>query len=86
MPGPATVAFTAGEVVNEGDAAAIRELSGYLVSEHRPRRGEADLLDVAAAEAAGENGDELPGPLGSGMSARAGSLSSSRTTARMRLS
>jgi hypothetical protein len=43
----------------EGDAAAVRQLSGHLVPQDRSGSGAPDLLHVAAAEPAREDADDL---------------------------
>ena len=62
VPGQATVAFAAGQVVDERDAPPV-ELRRHLVTEHRPRGRGADLLDVGAAQPAGEHPDERAVPV-----------------------
>ena len=71
MAGETALALAARKVMDS----ATRAVGGHcddLVPEHRPRRGEAELLDVGAAEPAREDGHELAGPSGSGTSASAG--------------
>ena len=67
-PARQRVAFAAGQVVDERDAPPV-ELRDDLVAEHRPRGRGADLLDVGAAQPAGEHADERAVPSGSGTSA-----------------
>ena len=50
--------------MDERHAPAVGRLRDDLVPEHRPRRGEAELLDVGAAEPAREDGHQLAGPVG----------------------
>jgi hypothetical protein len=45
-------------MVDEGDAAAVRKLRRHLVSQDGPRSGAPDLLQVAAAEPAGQDTDD----------------------------
>ena len=55
VPGEAAAAGAAAGVVDQGDAAAVGGRGDDLVPEHGPGRGDADLLDVRAAEPAGEH-------------------------------
>ena len=59
VPGDAAGAFAAGEVVDQRDAGAVVTARHDLVAEHRAGRGEADLLDVGAAEPAREHADRI---------------------------
>jgi hypothetical protein len=63
VSGAAALAFPAGEVVDEGHSAPVRQPAGDLVPEHGARSGRAELLDVAPAEAAGEDADDRAAPL-----------------------
>ena len=82
MPGPALLALAAGGVVDEGDAASVGGLADDLVPEHGSVGGASDLLDVGAAQPAGEHAHELARPVRLGY-VRKGRLSvGPRTTAR----
>jgi hypothetical protein len=59
VAGAATLALTAGQVVDEDDALAAVALGNDLVSEHGSRRRSPDLLDVRPAEPAGQHTYEL---------------------------
>jgi len=52
VAGAATLACAARDVMHDRDARAVLEPAFHLVTEHRPARGCADLLDVGAAQAA----------------------------------
>ena len=64
VAGTAELAVAAGRVVDERDAAAVGGLRHDLVAEHRSGWGDTDLLDVGAAEPAGEDANELARPIG----------------------
>ena len=61
MSGPAPFTVAAGQVVHGHDALAAVPLRDDLVTEDcTGEPGPAELLDIRAAESAGEDGDELP--------------------------
>ena len=64
VPGLAALAFAAWLMVDEGHVLPVR-FGHDLVPEHRSFRRAADLLDIASAEAAGEDAEDI-GPFGLG--------------------
>ena len=55
-----TLALAAGGVVDERHAAAVVELRDHLVAEHRSGVRWVELLDVGAAQPAGDHAHERP--------------------------
>lgn len=66
MAGGATLAFAAGEMVDERDASPVLGLGDDLVAEDGAGVLRPHLLGVRPAESAGEHAHELPGPSGLG--------------------
>jgi len=64
VPGAAAVALAARKVVDERDALAVLAPRDHLVTEDEPGRVGPELLDVRAAEPAGEDRDEIAVPDG----------------------
>ena len=62
VAGEAALAGPAGHAVHDGHARAVLELARDLVPEHGARSGAAELLDVRAAQPAGADAHEQPGP------------------------
>ena len=61
VAGETAAAGAAAGVVDERHATAVGGRGDDLVPEHRARGGDADLLDVRAAQPAGEHGHEVAG-------------------------
>ena len=82
MAGAAAVAVAARHTVHDGDARAVFEDALDLVPEHGAGEAAAELLDVRAAQTAGEYADEVAGTCRVGNLGEPGNPSASRTTAR----